>query len=104
MIKIPELQPTAGNISLLTHMCIPVALNIDVHPKLTYELQITILSGIAHPTLQPQLFRFLQTLARFKFSSRHGISCSRAEGRSCPFSFSYNELSHNGHLLVSNDS
>ena len=25
---------TAGIISLLTHVCIPVALNIDVHPKL----------------------------------------------------------------------
>jgi len=33
------LQCTAGIISLLTHICIPVALNIDVHPKLTYEHQ-----------------------------------------------------------------
>jgi len=30
---------TAGVISLLTHICISVALNIVVHPKLTYEHQ-----------------------------------------------------------------
>ncbi len=30
---------TAGIMSLRTHICIPVALNIDVHPKLTYEHQ-----------------------------------------------------------------
>ncbi len=30
---------TAGIISLLTHICIPVALNIDVHPKLTHQQQ-----------------------------------------------------------------
>ncbi len=33
----PLTQATAGIISLLTHICISVALNIDVHPKLTYE-------------------------------------------------------------------
>ncbi|DBA68855.1 TPA: hypothetical protein ACH3X2_013339 [Trebouxia sp. C0005] len=32
-------------------------------------------SGIVHSTLQPQLFGFLQTLARFKFPAKHGISC-----------------------------
>ena len=31
------LKSTAGIISLLTHICIPVALNIDVHPKLTHQ-------------------------------------------------------------------
>ena len=30
-------EHTAGIISLLTHVCISVALNIVVHPKLTYE-------------------------------------------------------------------
>ncbi len=28
---------TAAIICLLTHICIPVALNIVVHPRLTYE-------------------------------------------------------------------
>ena len=31
--------------------------------------------GIAHSTLQPQLFRCAQTLARFKFPAKHGMSC-----------------------------
>ena len=60
---------TASIISLLIHICISIALNIVTHPKLTYEHQLP--SGIAHPTLQPQLFRFLHTLARFKFLARH---------------------------------
>ncbi len=34
-----QYQCTAGIISLLTHICTPVALNIDVHPKVTYEHQ-----------------------------------------------------------------
>ncbi len=36
---------------------------------------ICIPSGIVHPTLQPQLLRFLQTLARFKFPTIDSISC-----------------------------
>ena len=32
-------------------------------------------SGIAHPTLQPWLFRFLQSLAKFKSAARISISC-----------------------------
>ena len=36
---------------------------------------VTIPSGITHPTLQPPLFRFLQTLARFKTPAQDGISC-----------------------------
>ena len=32
-----EATGTAAIISLLTHICIPVALNIVVHPRLTYE-------------------------------------------------------------------
>ena len=36
---------------------------------------VTIPLVIAHPTLQPQLFRFLQTLARFKFPAKQGITC-----------------------------
>ena len=74
---------TASIISLLTHICISKALNIVTHPKLTYEHQSP--SGIAHPTLQPQLFRFLHTLARFKFLARHGISCwQKADAVSSP--------------------
>ncbi len=33
---------------------------------------------------------------------RSGVA-ARAEGRSCPFFFRYNDLSHHGYLLVSND-
>ena len=40
---------------------------------------VTIPSGIAHLTLQPQLFRFPQILARFIFPARHGISCCMEE-------------------------
>ena len=36
---------------------------------------VTTPSGITHPTLQPQLFRFLPTLARFKFPAKDGVSC-----------------------------
>jgi len=59
---------TAGIISLLTHSCISVALNVVVHPKLTYAHQWQY-----HQ--QPQLFRFLLILARFKLPAKQGISC-----------------------------
>ena len=32
-----QYHTTAAIKSLLTHICIPVALNIVVHPRLTYE-------------------------------------------------------------------
>ena len=37
---------TAGIISLLTHICIPVALNIDDHPKLTHQHQSPYYQGL----------------------------------------------------------
>ncbi len=64
-------EHTAG-ISLLTHLCISVALNIIVHPKLTYGHQSQYHQGL-HTLCKPS-WSDLQTLARFKFSARHGIS------------------------------
>ena len=41
-----------------------------------------ITSGITYPTLQPQLVRFLHTLAIFKFPAKDSISCwQKADGK-----------------------
>ena len=45
---------------------------------------VTIPSGSTQPTLQPQLFRFLLTLARFKLPAKDGISCwQKADAVNC---------------------
>ena len=67
--RLQKLSRAGGIICLLTHSCMSVALNIITHPQLTHEL-VTIARGTAHHLLQEKLFRFLQIVARFKFSAR----------------------------------
>jgi len=63
-----------------------------------------------HPLLQTELvtsscmpFHIREPVPGRTANPRSGVA-ARAEGRSCPFFFRYNESSHHGHLLVSKDS
>ena len=49
----PNFGHTAGIISLLTHVCISVAMNIVVHPKLTYEHESACHQGLHTQVCNP---------------------------------------------------